>query len=222
MKRSWVLKVVVVLTALLAVGAGGVAWAYPSVAATACPGCYGLSEVTDGVYAEPGLTPEQRRQVTDTAGEAVRRVTAFYGDRLSSPTMLICLTEQCYQRLGGGKEKGVAVLNRAVILSPRGVDPVIASHELSHVELHARVSADIPQWLDEGLAVVVSDDSRYLKPGPGDRCTAEPGAGLPVTLQEWLRAASADERTYARAACAAWRRLTAEGGVKALITGLDG
>ncbi|MFG1943168.1 hypothetical protein [Nonomuraea sp. NPDC048826] len=51
------------------------------------------------------------------------------------------------------------------MLSPRGADPVIASHELSHVELHTRLAgAEVPQWFDEGLAVVVCGDPRYLAP----------------------------------------------------------
>jgi hypothetical protein len=43
-----------------------------------------------------------------------------------------------YRRIGGDRERGIAVLNRSVIPSPRGVDPMIASHELTRAELHAR------------------------------------------------------------------------------------
>ena len=45
----------------------------------------------------------------------------------------MCLSDDCYRRIGGGRERGIAVLNRAVMLSPRGVNPVIAAHELTHL-----------------------------------------------------------------------------------------
>jgi hypothetical protein len=89
------------------------------------------------------------------------------------------------------------VLNRAVMLSPRGIDAVIAAHELAHVELHERLGSHaghVPQWFDEGLAVLVSDDPRYLRPETAvDRCLVASDEALPATLPEWLRAAGADE-----------------------------
>ncbi|MFF4193165.1 hypothetical protein [Nonomuraea sp. NPDC001831] len=222
-------KVVVgVLVGLVFAAVGGVALAYPSLAATTCPGCYGLTELSPGVHVEDGLTPAQRARAGEVADQAARRVTAFYGDRRSSPDLLVCLTEACYRRIGGGQERGVAVLNRSVMLSPRGLDPVIASHEMSHVELHARLSssAEVPQWFDEGLAVVVSGDPRYLAPESAsesasdpapDRCLVAPSGPLPVTLEEWLRAASADPATYARSACRVSRWLGENGGRAALL-----
>jgi hypothetical protein len=47
----------------------------------------------------------------------------------------------------------------------------ILAHEFSHVDLHTRIglmrflAGAIPAWFDESLAVIVSDDARYLKPG---------------------------------------------------------
>ncbi len=105
----------------------------PSVVATTCPGCYGLERLRPGVYAEPGLTAAQRRHVIEVVDQADARVRDFFGGRTTSPDVLVCLSDDCYRRIGGGGERGVAVLNRAVMLSPRGADPVIASHELTHV-----------------------------------------------------------------------------------------
>lgn len=207
---------VAVLAALLVAAVAVTALAFPSVAAVTCPGCYGLERLRPGLYAEPGLSPERRRRVIEVVARAERRVSDFYGGRKSSPDVLVCLTDGCYRRIGGGGERGVAVLNRAVMLSPRGADPVIASHELSHVELHARLGGgEVPQWFDEGLAVLVSDDPRYLT-ASGDRCLAEPRPALPATLEDWLRAASADQRTYAEAACRVSRWAGAGGGPAAV------
>jgi hypothetical protein len=193
----------IALGVLLLAAVVGVVTAFPAVAATTCPGCYGLEQVRPGLHVEPGLTAAQQRQVRDAVDEGTRRVAAAYGDLQSDPTFLACVTDACYERIGGGGERGIAVLNRAVMLSPRGIDPVIAAHELSHVELHARVgSALVPQWFDEGLAVLVSDDLRYLLPaGAGDRCRIPPSGPLPETLDDWLRSAGADQQVYAQAAC---------------------
>ncbi|KAA9380562.1 hypothetical protein F5972_05355 [Microbispora cellulosiformans] len=218
--RMWLLAA---LAALPITTAAVVAVAYPSLAATTCPGCYGLERLTEGVYAEPGLPPYRKRQVISAVEEAERRVRDFYGGRRASPRILACLSDRCYRRIGGGGERGVAVLNRAVMLSPSGVDPVIASHEMSHVELHVRLDsgAQVPQWFNEGLAVLVSGDPRYLAPdpasgtaagAPADRCLMSTDAPLPVTLDAWLRAAGADRNTYAQAACRVSRWVTANGG----------
>jgi hypothetical protein len=214
-KRWWIAGAVIgVLTAAVVV----TAIAFPSVAATVCPGCYGLERLRPGVYAEPGLPQDRRRRVSEVVEQANKRVSDFFGGRKSSPDLLVCLSDDCYRRIGGGRERGIAVLNRAVMLSPRGVDPVIASHELTHVELHARLNgAEVPQWFDEGLAVLVSDDPRYLAPA-GDRCLLDSRQPLPVTLGEWLRAASADPRLYAKAACQVSRWAGTNGGKEGLRT----
>ncbi|MBB3732487.1 hypothetical protein [Nonomuraea dietziae] len=198
-KGWWIAGTVtaVLLTAAVAL----TATAFPSVAATTCPGCYGLERLQPGLYAEPSLVPAQRRHVTEAIEQANKRVGDFFRGRKSSPDILVCLSDNCYRRIGGGGERGIAVLNRSVMLSPRGVHPVIAAHELAHVELHARLSgAEVPQWFDEGLAVLVSDDPRYLAP-TGDRCLLDSRRPLPVMLEDWLRAASADPQLYAEAAC---------------------
>ncbi|MFC4012118.1 hypothetical protein ACFOY2_33125 [Nonomuraea purpurea] len=216
-RRGWWIAgtiTAVLLTAAVAL----TAIAFPSVAATTCPGCYGLERLQPGVYAEPGRAPAERRHVVEAVEQANKRVRDFFGGRASTADILVCLTEDCYRRIGGGRERGIAVLNRSVMLSPRGVDPVIASHELTHVELHARLDgAEVPQWFDEGLAVLVSDDPRYLAP-TGDRCLLDSRRPLPATLDDWLRAASANPQVYAEAACQVSRWAGTNGGKEALLT----
>jgi hypothetical protein len=219
-RKIWT-RILTGIVVLLTTAVVGVALAYPSVAATTCPGCYGLTELRPGVYTERNLSPAQRSQINQTVDTATKRVADFYGTRLSSPTLLICLTEQCYRRIGGHQERGIAILNRSVMLSPRGLDPVIASHEMSHVELHTRLASEseVPQWFDEGLAVVVSDDPRYLAPKTAsDRCLTTPDAPLPVSLDDWLRTASKDANTYAKAACQVSRWLHSNGDRRGLQT----
>ncbi|WP_127936677.1 hypothetical protein [Nonomuraea polychroma] len=215
-KRWWIAAAVTVV--FLTTAAVGTAIAFPSVVATTCPGCYGLERLRPGLYVEPGLPQAQRRRVIQVIEQADKRVRDFFAGRRSSPDVLVCLTDDCYRRIGGGRERGIAVLNRAVMLSPRGVDPVIASHELTHVELHARLGdGQVPQWFDEGLAVLVSNDPRYLAP-TGDRCLLDSREPLPATLADWLRAASADPQLYAKAACQVSRWVGTNGGKEAVRT----
>jgi hypothetical protein len=209
-RLRWVLAGVVVLVLL---AAGGLVIAYPSVGATTCPGCYGLTRVRAGLYSERGLTAVQLNQLVDLTAGARRRVEEFYGDRRSDPRVVACFTDDCYDRIGGGGEKGVAILDRAVMLSPRGLDAVIASHEMAHVELHQRLDGEVPQWFDEGLAVVISEDSRYL----GEHCGVPFDGPLPETLPAWLTAATADQQVYSKAACRVQRWLDANGGRDAVL-----
>ena len=216
-------RAVLLVAGVLLVLGGALALAYPAVAATTCPRCYGLTHVTGNLHVERGRPAADRDRMTAVLAEADRRVTVFYGGRASHPRVLACFTAACYDRIGGGGERGMAVGNRAVMLSPRGLDPVIVAHELSHVELHRRLGGRaVPQWFDEGLAVVVADDPRYLRPAPAaDRCRASSPDPLPATLTQWLTAASADEQVYAKAACRVSRWLGAAGGAAAVADLVD-
>ncbi|GAB3810477.1 hypothetical protein [Micromonospora zhanjiangensis] len=215
-RRWWVWAGTGLVSALLA-AVGVLVVSYPAMAASACPGCYGFERVEDRVYAGGGLSDDRRRAIGTIMTAADHRIGDFYGSRLSRPTVLICTTDECYQRIGGGREKGRAFLNRTLMLSPEGINVVIATHELAHVEFHERLnSGGVPQWFDEGLAVLVSDDPRYLGPdGPADRCLVDQPGTLPATLAEWMRADGGDQ-LYARAACRVSRWAAAHGGAEAV------
>ncbi|GAB7052887.1 hypothetical protein JCM9534A_80130 [Catenuloplanes indicus JCM 9534] len=199
---------------------------HPSVVALACPACYGLTKTQPRVYVERGATDAQRAAVGTALATADTMLRAFYGGRVSAPRVLACVTDDCYQRLHGGGSKGIAILNRGVMLAPAGVDPVIATHELAHVELHQRLGpATVPQWFDEGLAVVVSDDPRYLAPATGaaGRCLMPLAEALPLTTRDWNLTTAAADNAYAKAACLVSHWLaTADGpaAVHALIADL--
>ncbi|MGI3899256.1 MAG: hypothetical protein ACRYGP_00060 [Janthinobacterium lividum] len=117
----------------------------------------------------------------------------------------------------------MALLNVALFLSPRGTDVAIAAHELAHIELHSRIGLArtvlkaVPQWFDEGLAVVVSDDPRYLAADRnGDRCLVEPQGELPIGRAAWIETAQNDE-LYAKAACRVSRWIGSRGGSRAIV-----
>jgi hypothetical protein len=66
----------------------------------------------------------------DLLSEARQRVSTFYGGFTSKPRILICSTESCYRHIGGHRERGKSFFDFALMLSPRGLNVTIASHEL--------------------------------------------------------------------------------------------
>ena len=150
------------------------------------------------------------------------RITRFYGTRMSHPRVLICAAPACYRRLGGGGEKGQAIRNWSLMLSPVGANETIATHELSHVEFHERLGSargKVPHWFDEGLAVLISDDSRYLKPSSeGDRCRLPYEQASPIVDSDWrAMTAGGVDRPYLHAACVVSRWTSAHGGPAAVL-----
>lgn len=112
------------------------------------------------VYVEHAISPEDTRHLLNLMGKARVRAAHFYGELVAEPDILFCVTQQCYRRYGG-VGLGYTIGNR-ILISPRGARAAIITHELSHVELSARLDGrrdildSIPQWFDEGTAVMVS------------------------------------------------------------------
>jgi hypothetical protein len=109
--RRWPWLAAGLVVLMLAVGSVLVL-AFPSVAATTCPRCYGLVPVQEGLYTERGLSNADRQRLIEVYRDANQRVDGFYEGRESAPTVLACFTSGCYKRIGGGGERGVAVRNR--------------------------------------------------------------------------------------------------------------
>lgn len=191
---------------------------YPSVAAAACPSCYGLTDLGDGIYSDRNTSAADRERILATIAAAKERVRTFYGAMTAQPRILVCQSEACYQAIGGGQSSGMAIMDLSLLLSPRGNNPVIAAHELAHIELHKRLGKMrtlervIPQWFDEGLAVLISDDSRYLAPPTEtSRCRVNSFERLPTDRASWVVSARRKD-LYAKAACRVWTWVTENGG----------
>lgn len=219
-RRRWIIAAVVAATVAALVAVPAVA--LPTVTATACPQCYGLTHLGDGVYAD--RADDRYHRMIDAAD---RKIAAFYGDRRTSPRVLICSTDACYRRIGGGGEKGRTVLTWSFLLSPAGSDPdglgeAISTHELSHTEFHERLGDaldGVPFWFDEGLAVLVSDDPRYLNPpGSADRCR------MPYQEARQVLGTRSEDRTeysYMQAACVVSHWAAGNGGATGVLKLID-
>lgn len=219
-RRRWPARSAVGLVVVLVAALIGVVVAYPVAAAAACPGCYGFQRAGSDLYVEDSATPDQRRQVTELIAAARRRVDEFYGDTRSSPRILVCLSDGCYGHLSGGGEKGQTVRDLVVALSPAGANVVIASHELAHAEQYHRLGSrfdQVPHWFNEGLAVLISDDPRYLTAkGAGDRCPVDYAQALAAIRAGRASRPGAARDFYRNSACVVDRWAGAHGGAVAV------
>jgi hypothetical protein len=199
----------------------GIILAYPAAAAGACPSCYGFESLAPQVFLQNGASATEKSRVAGIIVEARDRVRSFYGSLEAAPRILICETEECYRRWGA--VRAVRRSCAVIFLSPRGIDAVIASHEMSHTQIHRRIGfihsllGDVPEWFVEGVAVVVSDDRRYLaSPDAADRCLVKPDGPLPTTLAAWIRNAG-PQQLYAKSACQVIRWMESRGGSEAVV-----
>jgi hypothetical protein len=200
------------------------------LAAMACPFCFGLEKLQDGVYVETSMSTETRAKLLKTLAESEARVTQFYGQMRYIPRVIVCATDACYQHIGGGGARVGSLGASLLLVAPQGIDAVLMSHELSHVELYGRVGFwnmfldVVPVWFNEGVAVLVSDDPAYLAPphNGGDRCRVGPGEHMPVYPSEWRDRLQQDgQMLYAEAACQVDYWVIANGGPAAVPALLD-
>ena len=96
--------------------------------------------------------------------QAQERVRAFYGDLccMEHTYLIICDDPALKPKLGDGKETNTLRfpfqkhLTNYIYLSDEYLNLDIISHELTHAELHSRLSLDalkkLPTWFDEGIA----------------------------------------------------------------------
>ncbi len=200
----------------------------PAIAAYACPGCYGMTQLSARIYVEQGMSASDHAKIRDIVGCASRRVERFYGSFDRRPILLICATKACDRRTGGRGARAETYGSVFIRVSPRGINETILAHEFSHVEMHARfgpwriLQGALPAWLDEGVAVVVSEDERYLAPGAtaAARCRAEPDGDARVGFFAWGSVAAKTPSLYAQAACRVMRWMEANGGRSGLLAAL--
>ncbi len=194
------------------------------------PEASGLERARPGVYVDPAMTAPQREAFAADLETGRQRAAEFYGGLVSSPTVVACASMACYRRFGGVGAKGV-FRNGAILFSPKGLTPAIVSHEWSHAELAARIGQlrtwwSVPQWFDDGIAVLLSRDPDYTE--EAWLAATDNGAKAPPlsdfeTLRGWLRVTGKDGRTKqfsygtARHTMAGWYAVAGPDGFKALI-----
>lgn len=209
------------------------AYFYPALAASTCPTCYGLERVAPTLILDPDLSADQRAKLETAIQSAEASIRAVYGSFDHRPILIACATETCDQRMGGRGARA-SVLSTPFVtiirLSPRGLSTTILTHEFAHVALHHKIgvwnllSGAVPAWFDEGVAVILSNDDRYLKPGQSaeERCVGHANTPLPTNAAEWASASGKIPMLYADAACRVLHWLDHNGGQDGLLYALDG
>src|SRR5579863_7732811 len=192
----------------------------PAVAA-ACPRCFGLSKAADGVYVESAMSPATRAHTAGVMSAAEQSIATFFGEERFKPRTLICSTDGCYHRIGGAPGSGTGTLGSfALVVSPEAVNKVAVTEALAHVELRGRVGAwkmemgAVPEWFEEGLAVVVADDPLFIEPPSHvDRCLAGSFPDMPATPSEWRDELEQEgDVLYAQSACQTVMWIQSHGG----------
>jgi len=132
----------------------------------------GMQPIAPHIYVDQELPAESTTRLLNIVEKARVMAADLYGELIAEPDILFCSTMACYRRFGAiglGYTRG-----NTILISPYGTRPAIVSHELSHVELATRLGGQpeildkIPQWFDEGTAVMVSQahefsDEAWLK-----------------------------------------------------------
>ena len=222
---------VVGLAGLLVISLAGVAWAYPVLPVAACPACFGFERHADDLVvhrdADAAAVATLRRDIA--SGRTAVEATLGLAPRRA--LFVACPSEPCDRRLGGKGARATVYstpLGSVVRLGPGGWDRTILTHELVHVAVHRHVGATrvldgtLPAWFDEGIAVVVSRDERFVRfDGRAPACVAPSRADLPVSAWEWAPLSGLGPTIYAHAACNVVEWMEANGGWPGLRTALD-
>lgn len=198
------------MLALVAAVSAYILYSEPHIRAYLCPPCSGFHEIAPRIYADSSASEAQIDAALQNFIAAQDLVTQVYPDRAADPLWLICLSGACGVT-EGPRPLAMAYMNLFVFVYPQGANPTILAHELAHAELHARlgtahrlVSQPVPTWFDEGLAVIVSQDTRYLEVADGTplRCKAGKWPDPPSDQRTFRRrAATETEALYTASAC---------------------
>jgi hypothetical protein len=214
---------------LLVGGAGALIHAEPAMGMYLCPSCYGFETVRPHLYADRTMGAGAITTFEANLADGRARAADFYDSMRTDPDVFVCGSEACDTRMGFRGAKARAYGSSFVLAYAQGHGVEFLAHELSHIELHRRIGlwrglgGAIPAWFDEGLAAVISRDSRYVavRPDGEPACLAEPDGALPTDRRAWGKAAGKKDRPlYAMAACSVirWMRENAgrPGGLDAI------
>lgn len=197
----------------------------PAAAAWICPSCYGFDRIAPSVYLERQAPERDAQRMLDLIDAAVARVEAGLGPIRAEPEILICHSEICDARLEGQGAWARAFGSAFIVVGPPGRNVDILSHELAHIALHeqigpwAQMRNAVPAWFDEGLAVVLSRDMRYLTEDADGTlgCRLRSGGSLPDRARDWRRRAGEEYGSlYPMAACEVLDWLAHHGGLQAV------
>nr|WP_295932258.1 hypothetical protein [uncultured Dyadobacter sp.] len=170
MKIRPIRKVVQFFLTGLLILLGSLFFLYPQVFYCELIAFSGFRSDNGKVYFSPDISKSKYNKLKSVVALAEARVDTFYSGRKSTPKIIICHTPQQYKKYcssteGAGCSIGTPWGSSFVILNAQGMNVDVIAHEMSHVELLARLgwwktTTDIPQWFNEGLALML--DRRFV------------------------------------------------------------
>lgn len=138
------------------------------------------------VYVRTTVSPRQQATFRAHVRAAQARISRFWGNQRGRAVLIYCPSQVDYARYcaggeGAGCSLGTPWGDAYLVLGPDGNNVDVIAHELCHDELFARlgwwrIKRQIPQWFNEGLALLV--DYRFSSPDvwelPDTTATDEP------------------------------------------------
>ncbi len=124
-----------------------------------------------GLHVSNDATAHEREILLKSIAHARLRIRAFWGKQLGDSSIIFCHDKSCYSDYalldeGAGTSLGTPT-GSWIVLGPEGLNDDVISHEMCHDELFTRLGwfkakNSVPQWFDEGLALMV--DYRFTNP----------------------------------------------------------
>lgn len=169
MSKSHIMKkIFIILITILGISSIGHALVMPQVTRCMLIDLYDF-EKEGQVYFRPHINEQKRNEIHQLIKQAELRVDKFWKARKATPKFIYTELDDEYVKFGAPFPTPAAAImhfGSYVVINHNGVDLDIISHELSHLELYARIGLinrflEIPVWFDEGLAMQVDHRSYY-------------------------------------------------------------
>lgn len=130
---------------------------------------HGFVQSGNGVYIDQGFHMDTA-EIDEILSASKERVQTYFGEMLSSPTIIITNDVTQLSRLGGIHDAmhcHLFISKTYIVISSQYLNVDVAAHELTHAELRYRIDkghvfpTTVPVWFDEGLATQNDYRERY-------------------------------------------------------------
>ncbi|WP_028663591.1 hypothetical protein [Runella zeae] len=129
-----------------------------------------FKKITSTFYISPDTPPKNLQKAQSAMADAHKRISRLWGTPQQRATFILCEnTEQyrhyCNSTEGAGCSLGTPWGQSFIVLNVEGLNTDVIAHEMCHAELFTRLgwwktTRQIPQWFNEGLALMV--DYRFV------------------------------------------------------------
>lgn len=120
-----------------------------------------FEKIADNVYININYAGK-KEEIIERIDDAKERGSAFFGELqcVKDTLLIICDDERLLSRLGGDHDTYTSTFpfkKNYISISDEYLNVDILAHEITHAELHSRLSVralkNLPVWFDEGLAL---------------------------------------------------------------------